>query len=49
LLLDRLIRRHWLGWLLAACLIGLIALAGLTLWYEGVWPALKPSLRLLTH
>jgi hypothetical protein len=49
MLLDRLTLRHWLGWLLAACIIGLIAVAGLALWYEGVWPALKPSLRLLTH
>lgn len=49
LTLDRLIARHRLGWLVAACLLGLIITVGLTLWYEGVVLALKPSLRLLTH
>lgn len=49
LLLDRLWIRHRLGWLLALCIVGLVGLAGLTLWYEGVVPALKPSLRALTH
>jgi hypothetical protein len=49
LLLDRLMVRHRWAWLVAACLLTLIGIAGLSLWYEGVVPALKPSLRLLTH
>jgi hypothetical protein len=49
LLLDRLMARHRLAWLVAACLLALVAFAGLALWYAGVVPALKPSLRLLTH
>jgi hypothetical protein len=49
LLLDRLIARHRLGWLVAGCLLALIIFAGLSLWYEGVVLADKPSLRPLTH
>jgi hypothetical protein len=49
LLLDRLAGRHRWGRLVAACVVALVLFAGLLLWYEGVWPALKPSLRLLTH
>jgi hypothetical protein len=48
-LLDRLAARHRFGWLIAGCIIGIIALTGLLLWYEGVVPAIKPSLRPLTH
>lgn len=49
LLLDRLVVRHRWGWLIAACLLGLIITTGVTLWYAGVVQAEKPSLRLLTH
>ncbi len=49
MLLDRLMTRHRLAWLVSYSLLGLIVVAGLTLWYEGVELAIKPSLRLLTH
>ncbi|NJP06870.1 MAG: hypothetical protein HC837_15260 [Chloroflexaceae bacterium] len=48
-LLDRMISRHWTGWLLCIGIIGLIAFAGLSLWFYGVVPGDKPSLRPLTH
>ncbi len=32
MLLDRLAARHRLGWLLPLCIVGIVALAGLTLW-----------------
>ncbi len=49
LLLERAVRRHPAGWLLAAVVLGGVAWAGLHLWYEGVFLAIKPSLRPLTH
>lgn len=50
LLLDRLIRRHpWVGGSIAAALVLLTLVSGLSLWYSGVVEAVKPSLRLLTH
>lgn len=49
LLLDDLMARHRWGGVMAACLIGLIVVTGIPLWYNGVMWAIKPSLRLLTH
>ncbi len=49
LLLDRLIRRHRAGWLIAWAFVGLVGLAGLSLWLEGILGGVKPSLRGLTH
>jgi hypothetical protein len=49
LLLDRLIARHRLGWLVAGCLVAFIGWMGLKLWFDGVVLASKPSLRALTH
>ncbi len=49
LLLDRLIARHRLGWLVAGCVLGIIGMMGLKLWFDGVVLASKPSLRGLTH
>lgn len=49
MLLDRLVRRHRMGWLVAGALVGLVGVAGLELWVEGIFFGVKPSLRGLTH
>lgn len=49
MLLDRLARRHRVGWLVVAALIGLVGVVGLKLWATGVFGGIKPSLRGLTH
>ncbi len=41
--------RSRLGWVVAGCLVGLIGVAGLHLWWEGIFAGIKPSLRGLTH
>jgi hypothetical protein len=50
MLLDRFIqRRQIVGWVVTVCLLGLVVVAGWLLWYAGVFLAVKPSLRGLTH
>lgn len=48
-MLDTLIARHRIGWVIAVCLIGVIGIAGLNLWLDGIFLGIKPSLRGLTH
>jgi hypothetical protein len=50
MLLDDFITHHpRVGWVIVGCLLGIVAVAGVSLWYNGIFVGIKPSLRGLTH
>ncbi len=49
LLLDRLMNGRAWGWLVSALVVGVVVVAGVNVWYSGVFWAVKPTLTALTH